>query len=116
MRRGGWAPWSPEKIRATRVEAEIRLRRARKAFDRIDLRMQPYVRAGQNNRGLFACLVGEALIISVDEAIDVWELLRDTRRFWQSWRPLRRRSSGSQAATAKAWEAWERAAADPPVS
>ena len=108
----GHQPPNPERIRLKRAEAEKRLRQARSTFGRIVLRCQPYIKLKPRATDAFQCLVGEALMISVDEAIDVWDLLADTVRFWRAWRPNRRRTDAGQASARRALEIWERCSED----
>ena len=99
---------TPAKLRARRIEAEKRLRGARAKYGKLMLRCQPYIKVD----GTFKCLVGEALYVTVDEAVDVWGLLADTMRFWRAWRPARRRTEGSLASARQAWTLWERSSTD----
>ena len=99
---------TPAKLRARRIEAEKRLRGARAKYGKLTIRCQPYIKVD----GTFKCLVGEALYVTVDEAVDVWELLADTVRFWRCWRSQRRRTPQGLESVKRAWELLERAQDD----
>lgn len=92
-----------------RAEAESRLRQARNVTRQIRLRLQPYVALGKGTQ--WSCLVGEAVYATVAEAVDVWELIADTKRFWRAWRAMRLRPQGAQQLARQALADWDRAAA-----
>lgn len=97
---------------AQRAEADKRLRAVRIDRGSVTLRLQPYVRTPRRHVTPYTCLVGQAVTVTVDEPVDVWELWAETARFWRTWRPARRRTDASAAAAAQAWSLLERAATD----
>ena len=53
-------------------------------------------------------LLGQAISIDVPEAVDIWALLADVKRFIAGWRPARMRSDTGRARAAALLEEWER--------
>jgi hypothetical protein len=88
-----------------------RLRTARAEFGWVEVRLFPFVHLNRKVSG-YQCLLGQSWKIRLAEVVDVWDLLADTRRFWASWRPMRRRTDTSKASVRAAWEGWERSAGD----
>jgi hypothetical protein len=56
----------------------------------------------------YGALLGHALTVRLDEAIDVFDLWRDLKRFIRGWRPMRRRPEGAKQAPARCLDDWER--------
>src|SRR5690242_19211822 len=88
---------------ARRIAAE-RLRHAKITMGAIRMRLQPMIHAGAGQGGEWAWLTGVRAFVTVDEAIDVEDLWAETLRFWQHWRPARRRTATSEATVRQAWE------------
>jgi hypothetical protein len=106
------AYFTPAKRMARQATNDRRLRAARNYFSAVPLRLVPQVRMCPEQPHQYGALQGRAIMITVDEAIDVWELLSDTLRFWRSWRPMRRRTDMSKTSVQAAWDRWERSALD----
>lgn len=106
------AQQSPERKAARRLEADRRLREYRNRAGSLRVRLQPYVWTGHQLGDTYKCLPGTGIIIDVDEAIDVHDLMADTIRFWKAWRPARRRTDTGQESVRRFWDLVERAAND----
>lgn len=65
-------------------------------------------RAKDGSDWQWGSLLGQAITIDVPEAVDVWALLADVKRFIVSWRPARMRSDQGRARAAAVLEEWER--------
>lgn len=98
--------------RDARVEADRRLRRAKAGIGHLTLRMQTMVRMPARGSKSYQAVNTSMIYITVDEALDVWALLKDTQRFWNTWRPARCRTEGSVAGVEHAWELLARASKD----
>lgn len=90
-------------------ESERRLRVARNQRGLVALRIPPYVQFGKPKYRFYA-LCGQALLMRVPEVIDVWDLLRDLKRFLQAWRPMRLRSPAERLEAREVLERWDRLA------
>src|SRR5438046_563632 len=84
--------WHPRRVQERLEIAERYLREAKKNFGAIGLRFQPLIRVYANNRQAWRVFRGEAIILTIDEPVDVWDLWLDLKRFLRAWRPMRRRT------------------------
>ena len=110
---GALRAYDERRRRQAGPEVDRRLRAGRSLFGCLYLRLFPQIRSIKTSRGAsYQALPGRALLLLLDEAIDVEDLLRDTARFWQLWRAGRRRTESSKANVLKAWELLERASRD----
>jgi len=89
-----------------------RLRAARNHFGAVLLRVVPQVRLAPDRPDQYGALLGEAVTVRFDEAIDVMDFWRDVLRFMRAWRPMRRRTMAAQQAVARVLDTWDRLAAE----
>lgn len=109
------AQHTPARRAARSQEADRRLRLVRNIVGSISLRLQPYVFTGKekvSKTAPYVCLPGTAIKVTVAEAVDVHDLMRDTLRLWRCWRPNRRRTARSIEQAEAAWLMLERSAED----
>jgi hypothetical protein len=92
------------------AENRRRLLFARNYFGKVQLRVVPQVRLAPDRPDQYGSLLGEALMLTFDEPVDVMDCWQDLKRFLRCWRPLRRRTDAARQAVDRLWEMWERLA------
>jgi len=90
-------------------ENHRRLRLTRNVYGHIPIRVMVQVPL-RPGHAYWGSLLGETLRIQLPEAVDVWQLWADVKRFIRAWRPNRIRSAQACERVEAIWSEFERLA------
>ncbi|HVC31888.1 MAG TPA: hypothetical protein VNL16_00090 [Chloroflexota bacterium] len=109
LQRGRTGPfWTPAAKLLAQRDNDERLRSARRGRSFLRLRIAPQLRTAPGVRQPYCGLRAQAFPVEVPEVVDVWDFLRDLRRFAAAWRPMRERTPEAQMDCRRLLDEWER--------
>lgn len=99
---------NPEYIRESFRLNEERLRLGRRAWGHVKVRLHPQIRipVEGDTSPLWVGYRGHAILVNVDEPVDLEDLMLDLRKFLTAWRPMRRRADGAREAAEASLKRW----------